>query len=298
MSRLADVVKLQREAIRKRQESVAKSIKNESTPAVVAQNTKKSAMGLYGIIQMCDFSRKSRQDITMDLKEQLIGDQGLFVFCDYLMYGAYPQLRSLDLSNNLLTDSSLSTLSTLLGSGACPLLKSVDISGNYINHSELNSFFAYCNQTHPNINVQYNSLPNHSLSSSFPPSQVPFLSYLAFDSVVVGGNDSVHAARQVNEFTQMTTLGQPCAFSDQRPIAGLQLFFYGVGEIAVRVKASDWDSYTTTGVNGEVVCSNNLLPLLDIELGVRETNLVPDVIILRNEHHQVCGFTICLKFMN
>ena len=179
------------------------------------------------------------------------------------------------LEDNLLTDESLNTLSKLIEDNMCPELSEIWLSrsscvfllwiGNYINQETGQLFLDYC--TEHRIMVELGGCPNFSFAPLLPPSQPPFLAYRVISKAEQSGSDLYSCLH----FDDIRTANQ-WSSDHAKPIIGIQLFFYGMGKMAVKMLDTTGTSFISTGECGELVVSKSLSPIVSMEFGYKNSS--------------------------
>lgn len=195
--------------------------------------------------------------------DKLLGDIGLQLICQYLSYNRYPNLSEINFQDNLLTDSSLNTLSSLIASNKCYKLRLLNLTCNYINVSVGQLFVEFCSQHH--ITVQLGGCPNFELSTAVSASFPPTLFYR-----VVVQSDETSCSSDSLLYSNFCKAEEWCSMG-QKPIVGVQLFYYGMGRIATQVVDIQGNRTFGNGECGNVVVSAGLAPIASVEFGCKDT---------------------------
>ena len=195
--------------------------------------------------------------------DKLIGDIGLQLICQYLSYNRYPNLTEINFQDNLLSDFSLNTLSTLVISQKCYKLHLLNLTCNYINLSVGQLFAEFCSQHH--ITVQLGGCPDFSLASAVSASFPPTLFYR-----VAVQNDENSRSIDSLIYSNFCKVEEWCSM-DQKPIVGVQLFYYGMGRIATQIVDTQGNRTFGDGECGNVVISTELLPVASVGFGCKGT---------------------------
>ena len=151
----------------------------------------------------------------------------------------------------------------------CPELRTIDLSCalpfarsrlvNYINQSVALCFNEFCQQH--SISLIDGGYPNFSLASLLPPTQPPVLIYRVITRMA-DAPGSYH-------YSDFATSGRWCSDSGQ-PIIGLQLFYYGRGNLTARLRNSSGEEVCGSGACGELIVSPGLQPVVSVEFGFRD----------------------------
>lgn len=195
--------------------------------------------------------------------DKLIGDIGLQLICQYLSTNRYPNLSEINFQDNLLTDSSLNTLSSLVASNKCYKLRLLNLTCNYINLSVGQLFVEFCSQHH--ITVQLGGCPNFQLATAVSASFPPTLFYR-----VVVQSDTTSSSSDSLLYSNFCKAEEWCSMG-QKPIVGVQLFYYGVGRIATQVVDMQGNRTFGNGECGNVVISAGMGPIVSVEFGCKDT---------------------------
>ena len=171
---------------------------------------------------------------------------------------------------NLLTDISLSYLSEIIEGGMCPELRAIDLSRfaslldsplvNYINRTTSLCFNEFCSQH--SITLTDGGHPNFSLSSTIPLTQPPVLIYRVISKMEAQDQSCYH-------YSDFATMGKWCA-DDGRPIIGVQLFYYGRGNITARLRNARDEECCGNGDCGDLIVSTGMLPVTSVEFGYKD----------------------------
>ena len=151
----------------------------------------------------------------------------------------------------------------------CPELHTIDLSClfspfysflvNYINQSINLCFSDFCHQH--NIYLIDGGYPNFSLASLIPPTQPPVLIYRVI-TPMADSPSSYH-------YSDFATNGRWCSDGGQ-PIIGLQLFYYGRGNLTARLRNSSGDEVCGNGACGDLIVSPGQQPVMSVEFGFRD----------------------------
>ncbi|KAK8794471.1 hypothetical protein WA171_003593, partial [Blastocystis sp. BT1] len=218
-------------------------------------------VGLEYVHTFCDYSHSAYENVTsLSLNNKLLTNQGLSILCTYLSLGFYPHLSILMLEDNLLTDESLNILSKLIEDNMCPELSEIWLSRNYINQETGRLFLDYC--TDHRIQVEFGGCPNFSFAPLLTPTQPPFLVYRVITKAEQVGSDlysSLHFAdiRTANQWSS----------DNAKPIVGIQIFYYGMGKMAVKMLDTTGTPFMPNGDCGELAVSKSLSPIVSMEFG-------------------------------
>ena len=151
----------------------------------------------------------------------------------------------------------------------CPELRTIDLSCalhfacsrlvNYINQSVALCFNEFCQQH--SISLIDGGYPNFSLASLLPSTQPPVLIYRVITRMA-DAPGSYH-------YSDFATSGRWCSDGGQ-PIIGLQLFYYGRGNLTARLRNSSGEEVCGSGACGELIVSPGLQPVVSVEFGFRD----------------------------
>lgn len=108
--------------------------------------------------------------------------------------------------------------------------------------------------------------PDFSLAPLLPPSQPPFLAYR-----VVTKAESDGSTPSSFHFSDIRTANQWVSYNN-RPIVGLQLFYYGLGMMAVKLTDVNGTIIVSSGECGQLLVTNQQLPVVSMECGYRDSN--------------------------
>ena len=194
--------------------------------------------------------------------EKLLGDIGLEMICHYLSFGFYPHLNEINLQDNLLTDTSLNCLSDLIESRVCPELRFLNLCCNYISQSMGQTFLDYCSQH--SVSIEIGGCPDFALSSAVPRTHSPTL---LFRAVARNGGENVSVDTLV--YSDFYRMGQWCHVGG-KPFVGIQLFYYGCGQITARLVDANGNYSFGDGECGNLILTTHLLPIVSVEFGCRD----------------------------
>ena len=194
--------------------------------------------------------------------EKLLGDIGLEMICHYLSFGFYPHLNEINLQDNLLTDISLNYLSDLIESKVCPELRSLNLCCNYISQSVGQTFLDYCSQH--SVSIEIGGCPDFALSSTVPKTHFPTLLFRA-----VTRNDLGNVSIDTLIYSDFYRVGQWCHMGG-KPFVGIQLFYYGCGQITARLMDANGNYSFGDGECGNLILTTHLLPIVSVEFGCRD----------------------------
>ncbi|KAK8796672.1 hypothetical protein WA588_000800, partial [Blastocystis sp. NMH] len=225
-----------------------------------------SKVGIEYALSFCDYSHPAYDNVTsICLNSKLLTDQGLSMLYSYLSLGFYPHLSLLRLEDNLLTDNALNILSQLIQEGMCPELSEIHLTYNYINQGQGSLFLDYCSEH--GIRVALGGIPDFSLAPLLPPSQPPFLAY----RVITKGEDDGSASSSSFHYSDIRTANQWVS-DGNKPIIGIQLFYYGMGMMAVRLTDVNKNVVVSSGECGQLLVTNQQVPVVSMECGYRDSN--------------------------
>ena len=112
------------------------------------------------------------------------------------------------------------------------------------------------------IYAEFGGCPNFSKCTLLSPSQPPFLMYRV---VTISPQDSeIHYGdlRRANQFSS----------DNGQPIVGIQMFYYGVGQMAVRIEDCKGEVVMSSGMCGQLTLSPTKSPIISMEFGQKDSN--------------------------
>lgn len=110
-------------------------------------------------------------------------------------------------------------------------------------------------------------IPDFSLAPLLPPSQPPFLAY----RVITKGEDGGSTSSSSFHYSDIRTANQWVS-DGNKPIIGLQLFYYGMGMMAVRLTDVNKNVVVSSGECGQLLVTNQQVPVVSMECGYRDSN--------------------------
>lgn len=108
--------------------------------------------------------------------------------------------------------------------------------------------------------------PDFSLAPLLPPSQPPFLAYRVVTKME--GDGSISSSFH---YSDIRTANQWVS-DNNKPIIGLQLFYYGMGMMAVKLTDVNQNVVVSSGECGQLLVTNQYLPVVSMECGYRDSN--------------------------
>lgn len=121
-------------------------------------------------------------------------------------------------------------------------------------------FMDFCREK--GIYTETGGCPQFSKSSWLSPKHPPFLVYRVLTTSADRSNIHYSNIQRANQF----------ASDNQQPIVGIQMFYYGVGQIAVRMEDLNGDVITSNGQCGEITISPTKSPIVAIDFGQKDSN--------------------------
>lgn len=126
-------------------------------------------------------------------------------------------------------------------------------------------FLDYC--TEHRIKVELGGCPDFSFAPFLTPTQPPFLAYRVLTKLEQLGPDLYSSLH----FSDIRTANQWSTDSG-KPIVGIQLFYYGMGKMAVKMIDTYGASFVSSGECGELTVSKSLSSIVSMEFGYRNSN--------------------------